>query len=66
MVVGFALIGALALFTGSVLLIGYVAAAASLLTIVIVLVRKAIRRESTALVDSPVPRWADAEERQAA
>jgi hypothetical protein len=65
-VLGFALIVALALLTGSVLLIGYVAAAASLLTVVILLVRAAIRRESKVLVGSPVPRWVDAEEREAA
>ena len=41
--VGIALIVALALVTGSVLLVGYAAAAASLLIIVTLLIRKAIR-----------------------
>jgi hypothetical protein len=65
-VVGFVLIIALALITGSVLLIGYVAAAASLLTVATLLVRKALRRESKMTIESPVPRWIDAEEREAA
>ena len=64
--VGFVLLIALALATGSVLLIGYVAAAASLLTVVTLLVRKALRRESKVMIESPVPRWVDAEEREAA
>jgi uncharacterized membrane protein YphA (DoxX/SURF4 family) len=64
-VVGSTLVVALALITGSVLLIGYVAAAASLLTVVILLVR-AMRHGSSAPVESFVPRWADAEDREAA
>jgi len=66
LVVGFVLFIALAVFTGSVLLIGYVAAAASLLTVVTLLVRKALRREPRVVIQSPVPRWVDAEEREAA
>jgi hypothetical protein len=65
-VLGFVLIVALALFTGSVLLIGYVAAAASVLTILTLLVKRAIRRESIAPTESFVPRWVDAEDREAA
>jgi hypothetical protein len=65
-VVGFVLIIALALVTGSVLLIGYVAAAAALLIVVTLLVRKALRRESKVVIEAPVPRWVDAEEREAA
>lgn len=65
-VLGLVLIVGLALLTGSVLLIGYAAAAASLLTVVTLLVRKAFRREPKALVESPVPRWVDAAEREAA
>jgi len=57
---------ALALFTGSVLLIGYVAAAASLLAFLSLLVKRAIRSDSTAPIESFVPRWADAEDREAA
>ena len=63
---GFVLIVALALFTGSVLLIGYVAAAASLLAVLMLLVKRAIRRESTAPIESFVPRWVAAEDREAA
>ena len=63
---GFVLIVALALFTGSVLLIGYVAAAASLLAVLMLLVKRAIHRESTAPIESFVPRWVAAEDREAA
>ena len=65
-VVGFALIVALALVTGSVLLIAYVAAAASLLTVLALLVKGAIRRDSIAPIESLVHRWDDAEDREAA
>jgi hypothetical protein len=50
-VLGFALIVALALATGSVLLVGYAAAAASLLLAVTLLVRRALRGRS----GSPIP-----------
>jgi hypothetical protein len=66
LVLGFLLIVALALFTGSVLLIGYVAAAASVLVVVTLLMKRAIRRESTAPTESFVPRWVEAEEGEAA
>lgn len=62
LVVGLVLIIALAVVTGSVLLIGYLAAAASLLTVVTLLVRKALRRESKVSIESPVLRWVDAKE----
>ena len=65
-VLWFVLIVALALFTRSVLLIGYVAAAASVLTVLTLLVKRAIRRESIAPTESFVPRWVDAEDREAA
>jgi hypothetical protein len=65
-VLGFVVIVALALVTGSVLLIGYVAAAASLLTVLTLLVKKAVRGTSTAPIESFVPRWIDAEDREAA
>ena len=65
-VLGFVLMVALALFTGSVLLIGYVAAAASLLAFLSLLVKRAIRSDSTAPIESFVPRWVDAEDREAA
>jgi hypothetical protein len=63
---GLTLVVALALITGSVLLIGYTVAAASLATVAIVLVRKALRRESSVAIESFVPRWVDAEDREAA
>jgi hypothetical protein len=65
-IVGFVLVVAVALITESVLLIGYVAAAASLLTVVTVLVKRAIRRDSSAPIDSFVPRWVGMEDREAA
>jgi hypothetical protein len=65
-VVGLASIVALALVTGSVLLIAYAAAAASLLTALTMLLKKAIRGRSTAPLESFVPRWEDAEDREAA
>jgi hypothetical protein len=65
-VVGLALVVALALVTGSVLLIGYAAAAASLLIIVTLLVRKALRGRGASPIQSPVPRWVDSEDREAA
>ena len=63
-VVGFVLI--VSLLTGSVLLIGYVAAAASLLAVLMLLVKRAIRRDSRAPIESFVPRWGDAKDREAA
>ena len=65
-IVGFALIVALALVTGSVLLIGYVAAAASILTVLISLVETAFRDESIAPTEPFVSRWVDAEDQEAA
>lgn len=64
-VVGFALVVALALVTESVLLVGYAAAAASLLIVVTLLVRKALRGASSP-IRSAVPRWVDSEDREAA
>jgi hypothetical protein len=65
-VVGLALAVALALVTGSVLLLGYAAATASVLIIVTLLLRKAVRRESASAIESAVPRWVDVEDREAA
>ena len=65
-VVGLALAVALALVTGSVLLVGYAAAAASVLIIVTLLFRKALRAGSASPIQSPVPRWADSEDQEAA
>jgi hypothetical protein len=61
----FVLILALALATGSVL-IAYVAATASLLTLPTMLVIRAIRGDSTAPIKSFVHRWINAEVREAA
>jgi hypothetical protein len=65
-VVGLALIIGLTLATGSVLVVGYAAAAASLLTIVTLLVRKPLRRRFASPIQSPIPRWVDSEVREAA
>ena len=65
-VVGFASVVALALATGSVLLIGYVAAAASLLTVATLLVRRAVRGKPAEPMESFVPRWVADEDREAA
>jgi hypothetical protein len=65
-IVGLALIVALALVTGTVLLVGYAAATASLLIIVALLVRKGIRGRLASPIPSPVPRWVDSADREAA
>ena len=66
-VVGLPLVVALALVTGSVLLVGYAAAAASVLIIVSLLGRKALRGGwSASPIESPVPRRVDSEDREAA
>jgi hypothetical protein len=65
-VVAFALIVALVLVTGSVQLVGYAAAAASLLMIATLLARKALRGEAASPIQSAVPRWVDSEDREAA
>jgi hypothetical protein len=57
---------ALAVVTGSVLLIGYATAAASLLLIVTLIARKAVRRRSASRIRSVLPRWVEAEHREAA
>jgi hypothetical protein len=65
-IVGLPLAVALALVTGSVLLVGYAAATASVLMMVTLLVRKAISGESASPIKSAVPRWVDLEDREAA
>jgi hypothetical protein len=65
-VVGLALIVGFALLTQSVPLFGYAAAVASLLIIVTLFVQKALGGESVPGIQSPVPRWADSEDREAA
>ena len=64
--VGFVLIVALALVTGSVLLVAYAAAAASLMTVVTLLVRKALRDRSPSPIPLEMARWVYSEERGAA
>lgn len=63
---GLVLFVALTMFTGSVLLMGYVAAAASLLTVLTLVVKRVLRGESPEPIESFVPRWADANTREAA
>jgi hypothetical protein len=64
---GFVLIVALALVTGSVLLVAYAAAAASLMTTVVtLLVRKAIRDRSPSPIPLEVARSVHSEDREAA
>ena len=65
-VVGFALIVALVLVTGSVLLVGYAAAAASLLIVATLLVRRAVRGRTESPIPLNVTRWVDSEDREAA
>jgi len=62
----FAIILGLAVLTESVLLVGYVIAAASLLIIATLLGRIAFRGGSDSPIESPVPRWADSRDREAA
>jgi hypothetical protein len=65
-VVGLALAMALALVTGSVLLLGYATATASVLIIVALLLRKAASRGFAPPIESAVPRWMESEDREAA
>lgn len=65
-VVGFAFIVALALVTGSVLLVGYVAAAASLIVVATLLVRRAVRGRTESPIPLNVVKWVDSEDREAA
>ena len=58
-VAGFAVIVTLALVTGSVLLVGYAAAAASLLIVATLLARKAVRGRSAPPIPLGVTRWID-------
>ena len=63
-VMGILLVFTAALATGSVLLLGYVAAAASFLIIIGLLLRKARRRLSS--IRSSRARWLDVDDREAA
>ena len=65
-IVGIVFALALAVMTGSVLLLGYVLAGASLLLIFAVVIRKAIRRCAVSRVPSPDTRWLDLNDREAA
>ena len=62
---GLAIIVGFAVVTESVLLIGYAAGAASLLTIVALFIWDVLRRR-TPSVESPVPRWGASGDREAA
>ena len=64
--VGFVIIVALALVTGSVLLVAYAATAASLMTVVTLLVRKALRDRSPSPIPLDVAKWVDSEHLEAA
>jgi hypothetical protein len=66
-VVGIVLVAALAVITGSVLLLGYVIGGASLLLMSAVLIRKVVRRWPTSrLRPLSGSRWLDENEREAA
>jgi hypothetical protein len=63
---GSAFVAALAVVTGSVLLVGYVIAAASLLLMSAVLIRRVIRRSLTSRIRPSHQRWLDESDREAA
>ena len=64
--VGVVCAAALAVFTGSVLLVGYVVAGASVLLMLAVLVRRMVRRRTTSRLRASHTRWLDASDREAA
>jgi len=66
LVLGIVLAVAFAVMTGSVLLIGYVVAGASMLLIIGVLLRDAIRRYAGSSLKSPHTPWLDVNDREAA
>jgi hypothetical protein len=65
-IVGIGLALVVAVMTGSVLLLGYVVAGASLLLVVGVLLRRAIRPKSGSSVPSSRAAWFDVNDREAA
>ena len=64
--VGFVFVVALALVTGNVLLVTYAAVLASLLTIVTLLARKALRDQSPSPIPLDLAKWVDSENPEAA
>ena len=65
-VVGIVLVAALAVITGSVLLLGYVVGGVSLLLMSAVLVRRVVRRRPTSRRPLSPTRWLDDNEQEAA
>jgi hypothetical protein len=65
-VVGVVCVAALAVITGSVLLLGYMIAGASLLLMAAVLIRRVIRRSLTPQMRPSDTRWLDESDREAA
>ena len=65
-VVGIVLVAALAVITGSVLLLGYVVAGASLLLMSAVLIRRVVRRRHASQIPPFHTRWLDVSDREAA
>jgi hypothetical protein len=65
-VVGIVCVAALAVITGSVLLLGYMIAGASLLLMSAVLIRRVIRRSLTPQMRRSDTRWLDESDREAA
>jgi hypothetical protein len=64
--IGYALIVALAVFTEGIPLIGYIAAAASLIMIMTLLIRRATGSDATPVIESLVPSSVDSLDREAA
>jgi hypothetical protein len=64
--VGIVFAAALAVITGSVLLLGYVTAGASLLLMSAVLMRRLVRRRPTSQMPRSRARWLDVRDREAA
>ena len=65
-VVGIVCAAALAVITGSVLLLGYVIAGASLLLMTALVIRRAVRRRRTPQMRPSHARWLDVSDREAA
>jgi hypothetical protein len=64
--VGIVFVAALAVITGSVLLLGYVAAGASLLLMSAVLIRMVVRPRPASQMPPSHTRWLDVRDREAA
>jgi hypothetical protein len=66
LIVGIVCAAALAVITGSVLLLGYLIAGASLLLMASVLIRRVVRRGVSSPVRTSHTRWLDVSDREAA